>query len=152
MTGVSFLPELRGEEYSGRKHVFAERGWHWGPITRTDGFDLSRSITSKRYRYIYNALPDRSYTPVDMPEKNAWLAVQSAHQAGKLSRLHERLYFQNPRPVLELYALENDPYELKNLAGKQETSAIEEALRLELERWMIRESDFLPLPTHVLAN
>ncbi len=92
MTGVSFLPELRGEEYSGRKHVFAERGWHWGPITRTDGFDLSRSITSKRYRYIYNALPDRSYTPVDMPEKNAWLAVQSAHQAGKLSRLHERLY------------------------------------------------------------
>lgn len=152
MTGTSFLPELRGEEFSGRQYVFAERGWHWGPITRSDGFDLSRSITSKRYRYIYNALPERSYTPVDMPGKDAWLAVQSAHRAGLLSPLHDRLYFRNPRPVLELYDLQEDPYELDNLAGQEGMSAIEQAMRVELERWMIRESDFLPLPTHVLAN
>ena len=67
MDGQSFLPLLLGEEFSGRRHVFAERGWHWGPITRTDGLDLSRSITCPRYRFIYNALPGRSYTPVDMP-------------------------------------------------------------------------------------
>ena len=152
MRGVSFLPELRGEEFSGRQYVFAERGWHWGPITRTDGFDLSRSITSKRYRYIYNALPERSYTPVDMPRKAAWLAVQSAHSAGQLSPLHDRLYFRNPRPVLELYDLAKDPYELENLAGKEDLRAIERALRVELERWMIRESDFLPLPTDVLSH
>lgn len=152
MRGASFLPELRGEEFSGRQYVFAERGWHWGPITRTDGFDLSRSITSKRYRYIYNALPERSYTPVDMPRKAAWLAVQSAHSAGQLSPLHDRLYFRNPRPVLELYDLAKDPYELENLAGKEDLRAIERALRVELERWMIRESDFLPLPTDVLSH
>ena len=152
MTGLSFLPELRGEEFSGRKYVFAERGWHAGPITRTDGFDLSRAITSKRYRYIYNALPTRSYTPVDMPNREAWLAVQSAYRDGKLSDLHNRLLFQNPRPVLELYDLERDPYELENLAGKPEMSMVEQALREELERWMIRESDYLPLPTHVLTN
>ena len=152
MTGISFLPELRGEEFSGRQYVFAERGWHWGPITRTDGFDLSRSITSKRYRYIYNALPERGYTPVDMPEKDAWLAVQSAHRAGQLSPLHDRLYFRNPRPVLELYDLAEDPHELENLVGKEGMSAIEKALRIELERWMIRESDFLPLPTDVLSH
>ena len=62
---VSFI----GEQAERRRYVFAERGWHWGPITRTDGLDLSRSITSNRYRYIYNALPNRSYTPVDMPGK-----------------------------------------------------------------------------------
>ena len=152
MTGLSFLPALLGEEFPGRSHVFAERGWHWGPITRTDGLDLSRSITSRRYRYIYNALPERSYTPVDMPQNEAWLGVQSAHRAGTLSRLHDRLYFRNPRPVLELYDLEADPYELENLAGQEELRSIEQSLRLELERWMIRESDFLPLPTHVLAN
>lgn len=152
MTGLSFLPELLGEEFSGRSHVFAERGWHWGPVTRTDGLDLSRSITSRGHRYIYNALPDRSYTPVDMPENEAWQGVQAAHRAGTLSRLHDRLYFRNPRPVLELYDLEADPYELENLAGQVEMRSIELSLRLELERWMIRESDFLPLPTHVLAN
>ena len=57
MTGVSFHRQLLGEKAEERRYVFAERGWHWGPITRTDGLDLSRSITSTRYRYIYNALP-----------------------------------------------------------------------------------------------
>ena len=152
MTGLSFLSELRGQAFSGRKYVFAERGWHAGPITRTDGLDLSRSITSKRYRYIYNALPSRTYTPVDMPDREAWLAVQSARRDGKLSQLHIRLLFQNPRPVVELYDLERDPYELDNLVGKPGMRTVEQTLREELERWMIRESDFLPLPTHALAN
>ena len=152
MTGVSFLPQLLGKESEGRPYVFAERGWHWGPITRTDGLDLSRSITSQRYRYIYNALPNRSYTPVDMANKDAWKAIQSAHTAKQLSPLHERLYFRNPRPIIELYDLHNDPLELNNLAGKKSVANMERTLREELERWMIREQDFLPLPTHALQN
>lgn len=152
MTGTSFLPELLGEEFQGRRHVFAERGWHFGPITRTDGFDLSRSVTSRRFRYIYNALPNRRYTPVDMSGGDAWEAIEAAHRAGRLLPMHDRILFRNPRPVFELYDLREDPYELKNLAGTEEVQATEEALRQELERWMIRESDYLPLPTHVLAQ
>ena len=152
MTGVSFFQPLLGKKTEGRRYVFAERGWHWGPITRTDGLDLSRSITSKRYRYIYNSLPNRSYTPVDMPSKDAWKAIQSALESGTLSPLHQRLYFQNPRPIAELYDLRNDPLELNNLAGKKSVADIEETLRKELENWMIREYDFLPLPTHAQQN
>ncbi|MBI1357841.1 MAG: sulfatase-like hydrolase/transferase [Acidobacteria bacterium] len=147
--GLSFLPALLGEPFPGREYVFAERGWHAGPITRTDGLDLSRSITSRRYRFIYNALPERTYTPVDMPDKEAWLAVQAAHRDGKLSSLHERLFFQNPRPLVELYDLQEDPYELRNLAGDDSLKLIEHQLQVELERWMILENDYLPLPTHV---
>jgi N-sulfoglucosamine sulfohydrolase len=152
MGGVSFLPALRGQPFEGQKQVFAERGWHFGPITRTDGFDLSRSIMTKRHRYIYNAIPDRSYTPVDMPGGEAWTAVQAAHKAGKLSKLHDRLYFQNPRPLVELYDLENDPFELRNLAGESPVRETEDRLRIEMEKWMIREGDFVPLPTHVLQK
>lgn len=152
MTGISFLPQLLGGEVHGRRYVFAERGWHWGPITRSDGLDLSRSITSAHYRYIYNALPDRSYTPVDMPGKAAWKAIQTAHNANRLSLLHRRLYFQQPRPVVELYDLRDDPLELRNLAGRESVFDIERSLREELESWMIREHDFLPLPTHALRN
>ena len=152
MTGVSFLPQLLGEKTAGQQYVFAERGWHWGPITRTDGLDLSRSVTSERYRYIYNALPNRSYTPVDMSGKDAWKAILTAHAAAQLSPLHERLYFVNPRPIVELYDLRNDPLELNNLAGKNRVAEIERSLREELESWMIREHDFLPLPTHALQN
>lgn len=150
--GLSFLPLLHGKEFSGRKQVFAERGWHWGPITRTDGLDFSRSITSQRYRCIYNALPGRSYTPVDMPKKSAWLKIQATHQQRGLSRLHERLYFQNPRPIIELYDLQKDPLEIRNLAGQASHKEVERQLIVELEKWMIREHDYLPLPTHALQN
>jgi len=152
MTGISFFRDLVGEETSQRRYVFAERGWHFGPITRTDGLDFSRSITSVRYRYIYNALPDRGYTPVDMANKDAWKAIQQAHAAGQLSPLHQRLYFEKPRPMTELYDLKNDPLELCNLAGNMSTREIEDTLRKTLEAWMIHESDFLPLPTHALET
>ncbi|MEM1227470.1 MAG: sulfatase [Planctomycetota bacterium] len=150
--GKSFLPELLGQDFLGREHVFSERGWHWGPVARTDGLDLSRSITTRHHRYIYNALPGRSYTPVDMPKTEAWIAIQAAHRHGQLSSLHERLYFQIPRPIVELYDLDNDPLELTNLAGIDAHRQVERQLRIELEKWMIREHDYLPLPSHALQN
>lgn len=153
MTGLSFVPEFLGQPFKGRKQVFGERSWHWGPITRTDGLDLSRSVTTKRHHFIYNALPNRSYIPVDMATKNiAWDAIQAAHQAGKLSETHERLYFRNPRPVFELYDLANDPFQLINLAGQESAGATEAELRESLDRWMIQEGDYLPLPAHALRT
>ena len=87
-----------------------------------------------------------------MPRTDAWLAIKAAHEAGKLSPLHDRLYFQNPRPIVELYDLRGDPLELNNLAGTKSVADIEKNLRQQLEKWMIREHDFLPLPTHALHN
>lgn len=147
MTGVSFLPALQGRPFTGREYVFTERGWHWGPITRTDGLDLSRAITSQRYRLIFNLLPDRAYTPVDMVREKAWHAIVRAGAEGKLSDLHDRLLLRVPRPTLELFDLQADPYELKNLAGDPAMKEIETRLRNELARWMVRDGDFLPIPS-----
>ena len=153
MTGKDFTPLLQGGPFEGRTEIFGERGWHWGPITRTDGFDLSRSVVTKRYNFIYNGIPERSYTPVDMATKNvAWEAIKAAKEKGILSEVHERIYFQNPRPIFELYDLENDPFELNNLAGQESVLAIEEDLRARLDRWMVREGDYLPLPSHAHQN
>jgi N-sulfoglucosamine sulfohydrolase len=147
MTGISFLPALKGEPFAGRDYVFTERGWHWGPITRVDGLDFSRAITSRRYKLIYNLLPDRAFVPVDMVNAPAWRAIVEAQAAKALSPLHERLLFQRPRPILELYDLEADPYELNNLAGQEGSRDIEMKLRIELANWMVREGDFLPIPS-----
>ena len=148
MTGRSFLNLLLGYVYTPRKYVFAERGWHFGPITRMDGFDLSRSVMSGRYLFIYNSIPERGYSPVDMPTNPVWLNMQALHEAGNLSPLHTRLYFQNPRPIFELYDLERDPFQLKNLVGQSSVNEIESDLRIEMDKWMIREGDYLPLPSH----
>ncbi len=149
MTGVSFLDALKGKAFEGRDYVFAERGWHFGPIMQTDGFDLSRSVVSSRYLYIYNAIPERRYSPVDMGRNPVWRRMQSMAKQGELSALYQRLYFDLPRPIFELYDLEEDPFQLDNLAGKEELESVETRLRVEMDKWMIRESDFLPLPSHV---
>lgn len=173
MEGISFLPELLGESYAGRKYAFAERGWHFGPITESEGLDFGRSVTSTRYHFIYNAQPLQPYSPVDQggryarqsrgdppevlragylpPDKRgtpAWRAVRQAHAEGKLPPLLARIYFERPRPIFELYDLEEDPFQLTNLAGKPEWSTVERELREQLDGWMVRSFDFLPLPTH----
>jgi len=147
MGSVSFLPALKGRDYEEREYVYGERGWHYGPITRTDGLDLSRSISDRRYRFLYNVLPERRFVPVDMVDKDSWAAIVEAHQKGELSELHERLYFPERRPVFELYDLERDPYEFDNLSGKSEYEDVEKRLREALAQWMVRESDYLPLPS-----
>jgi len=69
-----------------------------------------------------------------------------AHQAGKLAPALSRVYFTQPRPVLELYDLEADPSELNNLAGRPEHAAVERELKIALQEKMILDYDFLPLP------
>jgi arylsulfatase A-like enzyme len=146
MTGISFLPVLLGQAFTARDHLFAERGFHAGPINRTDGFDLSRSVVTRRYNFIYNTLPDRTYWPVDMDDKNiAWEAVRKAHDAGTLPKDQDARYFSKPRPTFELYDLEADPFELHNLAGQDSVKHVEEELRKKMDRWMVREGDSLPL-------
>ena len=143
MTGFSFLPELMGKEYQEQKYVFAERSWQGGYLTRSDGFDLIRTVVTKDYQFIYNVLPDRPYHPCDMENTAVWRKMQeSPHQ---LSQLHQKLYFPTRRPIIEVYDLKNDPYQLNNLWGNENIKAIEKELREELDKWLIREGDFVPI-------
>ena len=126
MTGVSFLPALRGKQMDERKYVFAERSWQGGYLTRADGFDLIRTVISEDYQLIYNVLPGRPYSPNDMGNKDVWKKMQEDQSA--LSERHRKIYFQNPRPIMELYDLKNDPFQLENLWGHSATKEIEKKL------------------------
>jgi len=147
MTGKSFLKHLRGEQYSGRKHVFAERGAHhiYLPI-HSAAFDLSRCVVGRRHKLIYNALWQIPYEPVDFASSNFWKDLRERNAAGTLSPELSRMYFSPTRPIYELYDLENDPGESDNLAGRDEVTAIEQELRAALIEWMVVERDYLPLP------
>ncbi len=148
MTGVSFLPALLGEQMEARKFVFAERSWQGGYLTRSDGFDLIRTVISKDYQFIYNVLPDRPYSPADMGSvkdgsPDVWKRMQE--DQGGLSERHRKLFFQYPRPIVELYDLKNDPFQMQNLAGHPETKEVEKKLRITLDKRIIREGDFVPI-------
>jgi arylsulfatase A-like enzyme len=151
MTGGSYLKVLTKRTTRHRDFVFAERSWHHGPVTRTDGFDLSRAVITPSHHFIYNVLPDRPYVPVAVEKLKFWPVMQSLAKNGKLSTLHKRLYFPGKRPLFELYDVAKDPFQLRNLAGSSTTASIEKELREVMDRWLVRENDFVPLPSHAAA-
>jgi N-sulfoglucosamine sulfohydrolase len=150
MSGVSFLPLLKGEPHKARKNVFMERGPHGRASVsvnmRSSGFDLSRAVRSDRYKFIYNCTPWIPYAPVDSAGGAAWRQIKVAKDAGKLSAGVSATYFTAPRPVYELYDLEDDPSELNNLSGRAELAGVERKLRSALAEKMVLDFDYLPLP------
>lgn len=150
MSGVSFLPLLKGETHDPRKHVFLERGPHGSaPVVlgmSNSGYDLSRAVRSVHHKLIYNCTPWLPYSPVDSAGGAAWNQMRQAKEQGKLSAGLVATYFTTPRRVYELYDLDADPSELNNLSGKPEVAAVERSLRLALAEKMILDFDYLPLP------
>ena len=79
MSGISFLALLKGEPYTPRKHIFVERGPHGSaPVSvnmSNSGYDLSRTVRSDRYKFIYNCTPWIPYGPVDSAGGPAKMAI-----------------------------------------------------------------------------
>lgn len=147
MSGRSFLPLLKGEKYTPREHVFAQRGAHGSGLpTNSAAFDLGRCVVGKRHKLIYNALWQIPYHPVDFAGDAMWKELQQLNADGKLPAEVAKLYFSPTRPMFELYDLESDPNELKNLAGTKEAADTEKGLKAVLQEWMILQRDFVPLP------
>ena len=147
MTGRSFYKLLRGEAFEGRKYIFSERGAHHVYLpTQSAAFDLGRCAVGRRYKFIYNALWQIPYEPVDFASTAFWKELREMNAAGKLTPELSRIYFSPTRPMFELYDLENDPREIDNLAGRTEAAAMEQELRAALIEWMVLERDYLPLP------
>ena len=150
MTGQSFLALLKGEAFTPRPHIFMERGPHGSaPVTvnmKNSGYDLSRAVRSDRYKFIYNCTPWIPYGPVDSAGGPGWRDMVAANEAGQLSAELRATYFTTPRPVYELYDLDSDPSELKNLSGTPALKTVESELRTALAEKMITDFDYLPLP------
>ena len=150
ISGKSFLPLLRGQAFEPRKHIFAERGPH-GSATfdenvKASGVDYSRAVRSARYKLIYNVTPSHIYAPVDSAGNPGWKDIVKAHEEKQLASEFETLWFTSPRAVYELYDLEADPNELRNLAGQPDMKDIEQQLKEALQEKMILDFDYLPLP------
>ena len=151
ISGVSFLPLLQGKAFPAeRKHIFGERGPHGGATfderTKASSVDYSRCVRSRRYKLIYNVTPNLVYTPVDSTGDASWQEIVQAHEGKNLATEFEALYFTSPRPVYELYDLESDPSELINCYGRKELADVTQELKEALQRKMILDFDYLPLP------
>ena len=121
-----------------RRYVFTHRDRHDEVVQRI------RSVRTDRYRYIRNFIPDRPFLFFHAHKEAMYPVIpllRELHKEGKLTPVQETLLA--PRmPDEELYDLENDPYEINNLAGSADPEHRRQLQRLRgvLDGW-IEETD-----------
>lgn len=138
MQGQSFAAGLRDPAaLRPRSAAFSERNWH-------DADEHIRSVRTDRHRLVHNAyiaLPFGS--PADVSGSPSWRALYARKASGELTRV-QRLLFESPRPEIEFYDIERDPFEIENLAPLPEYQrAIAEHFAL-LQEWQKATHDFPP--------
>lgn len=102
--------------------------------------DRIRSVRSKRFKYIRNFFPERSgMQPSYRDEWELTNVTRKLFEEGKLNEVQAKHFLPTREPE-ELYDLENDPYEIVNLANDPTYSSTLIEHRDVLTNW-IKETD-----------
>lgn len=101
-----------------------------------------RCVRSQRFKYIRNFLPNRPHLqPCAYKDaKDVLIALREAHSSKLLNSVQMRLFAQT-RPKEELYDLDADPHEIRNLAADPKMQDVLTTMRNQLERWMKETND-----------
>jgi len=105
--------------------------------------DRIRSVRSKEYKYIRNFMIDRPYTQPTYMDVNEVEFVKVMHKLQEDESLNpvQARFMSNDRPVEELYAINEDPYELKNLAANPEYGGVLGEYARVLDQWILETDD-----------
>jgi arylsulfatase A-like enzyme len=137
--------DLFAGDYKPRDAVFAARDRCGETVDRI------RSVRTEQFKYIRNFHPQR---PLLQPNnykdtKPILPPLRELHARGKLSPLQEEILFSPTRPAEELYNVQEDPFETRNLAGDPQHRSTLETLRARLDRWMAETRDPGPEPERI---
>jgi len=145
IAGAPKPAKMQGRIFLGEQ-AEAPREYVFGARDRCDETVFRfRTVRDARYRYIRNFTPDRPFLQKnDYKERSypVWNLLKELHAQGKLTPAQDFLC-QPTMPSEELYDLEADPHEIKNLASSeipQHQSALQR-LRGVLEKWIVGTDD-----------
>jgi len=146
LAGVQPPSYLQGHAFAGKFEAPPETLLHGFRGRMDERYDLVRSVRDQRYVYIRNYMPHRIYGQhigymFETPTTRVW---KELFDAGKLQA--PQTYFWQTKPVEELYDLQNDPDEVKNLAAAPPLRETLERLRKaqQAQAAKIRDVGFLP--------
>ncbi len=146
IAGVKPPETMQGHAFMGA-HPAPEQPYLYGFRDRMDErYDLVRTVRDERYQYIHNYNPHEIYGQFvsymfETPTTRRW---RELFDAGALNEAQSA--FWRRKPAEELYDLDTDPDEVRNLAESPEHRAVLERLRTAQRAWVLRVRDlgFLP--------
>lgn len=129
LAGVKPPDWMQGHAFLGRfetppqKYLFGFRG------RMDERYDMVRSVRNERYVYVRNYMPHLIYGQYlnymfQTPTTQVW---KKLYDEGKLRP--PQTFFWEPKPTEELYDLQSDPDEVRNLAGSAEHQSVLNELR-----------------------
>lgn len=137
--------KMQGRNFLG-DHAELERTCVFGARDRCDETVFRiRAVRDARYRYIHNFTPDRPFLQPNAYKERSypvWNLLKELHAQGKLTTEQETLCQPN-MPEEELYDLEADPHEVRNLVESktQEHQAALQRMRALLNSWIEDTAD-----------
>ena len=145
MHGKAFLGEFKVE----KPHQYA-----FGSADRFDeAVDMSRSVIDGRYVYIRNFRPElpliyrNAYREqIDMTKTLIEMDLRGELEGGAA------YIFMKTKPLEELYDLQKDPDEIKNLAHLPEFEGRLKEMRAALSTWQLEVKDLGFVPEYDLVN
>jgi N-sulfoglucosamine sulfohydrolase len=153
LAGAPVPANFQGQVFLGpkaapeRKYVFAARD------RMDEAPDRIRAVRSKDYKYIRNFRPELPYAQrIDymelMPTMRVW---RQMNYDGKLNAT-QRLFFAATKPAEELYDVNADPHEIRNLATDTRFTPVLREMRATLDQWMTDTRDLGAMPEEELIR
>ena len=134
LPGRSFLPALGETRAAGWDEIFASHTFH--EITM---YYPMRALRTRQHKYIINLAHQLTYPQAsDITGSASWKAIASRRPA-RMGDVDMATYFQ--RPAEELYDLERDPHETRNLAGDPGAAGTLASLRGRMAAFRERTRD-----------
>jgi arylsulfatase A-like enzyme len=142
LADITIPTYLQGQAFLGAKRSVHPRQYIYTARDRMDEqYDLIRAVRDKRYQYV------RNYNP-DLPRYHDNAYRKSMPMMQEILRLKEKdslnpalAQWFAPKPAEELYDVQNDPFELHNLAGDAAYSGVVQRMRNALNAWTRQTRD-----------
>ncbi|HZO86299.1 MAG TPA: sulfatase [Verrucomicrobiae bacterium] len=143
IAGASVPDKMQGRSFIGA-NAGPPKGYVFGARDRCDETVFRfRTVRDRQYRYIRNFTPERPFLqPNQYKERSypVWNLLKELHTAGKLTPEQAALCAPT-MPEEELYDLQNDPHEIRNLVKSPEHRKTLERLRGVLDNWIEETND-----------
>ena len=140
LAGIDIPDYMEGHDFLSPDHQ--ERDFVVAARDRCDyTIERIRALVTPRYKYLRNYLPERPY--MQPSYKDPWPVSQEFRRMMAEGRMNETqlVFFGPEKPGEELYDLNNDPHEIRNLAEDPRFRQVLAEHRGMLDDWIEKSGD-----------